>query len=97
MIAPASLHIVIIGDDEAVVSEASQIYQKLIDANVEVIYDDRDERVGVKMADADLIGIPYRLVVSKRTCDSGEHELTNRGNGEVLNLTTEQILAKFSK
>ena len=97
MIAPASLHIVIIGDDEAVVSEASQIYQKLTEANVEVIYDDRDERVGVKMADADLIGVPYRLVVSKRTCDSGEHELTNRGNGEVLNLTTEQILAKFSK
>ncbi len=96
-IAPANLHIVTIGTDEPVIREANLIYEMLKEKGIEVLFDDRDERVGVKMADADLIGVPYRLVVSKRTCESGEHELTTRGSGEVMNLTTDQILAEFSK
>ena len=46
-------------------SVAEDMYKKLIDAGVEVLFDDRDDRAGVKLKDADLIGIPYRITVGK--------------------------------
>jgi len=95
-IAPAKLHIVTIGTDEPVIQEADLMYKRLKEKGIEVLFDDRDERAGVKLADADLIGIPYRIVISKRTIEAGKHELTNRSNGEITSLTTDQMLTKFS-
>jgi prolyl-tRNA synthetase len=64
---------------------AENLYQQLQEAGVEVLYDDRDERAGVKFNDADLIGIPLRLVVGERALQEGGLELRRRdGRGQWL-------------
>jgi len=65
-IAPADVHLVRLGDDPAVVKPADTLFDDLKQSGKEVLYDDRDESVGRKFADADLIGVPVRLTVSKR-------------------------------
>lgn len=68
--------------EEAVVSAADSLYDKLTDAGVEVLYDDRGERPGVKFKDADLIGIPLRVVIGKRGLAEGKVEMSLRRDGE---------------
>ncbi len=65
-------------DDETVNATAETLYDELTKAGVEVLYDDRDIRPGSMFADADLFGIPVRVVVSPKTCGRGEIELTTR-------------------
>jgi len=69
-------------DDDATVLAAENLYRQLIDAGVEVLIDDRDERPGVKFADAELIGVPYRVTVGPRGLADGSLELTERRSGE---------------
>jgi len=72
-IAPYKVHLLEIGNDQAVAKKCETLYQKLLDNNVEVLFDDRqDIGVGGKFADADLIGIPYRLIISPKTKDQVE-------------------------
>ncbi len=87
-LAPAHVYLARLGSNEAVVSEADALYNSLTTAGVDVLYDDRDARPGEKFADADLLGIPYRVVVSDRTVDSGAHELKKRtdSNNELLSI-----------
>ncbi len=67
-IAPFKVHLLVLGDDEAVSTEANKIYESLVKNNIEVLFDDRKEvSAGEKFADADLLGIPYRTVVSTRS------------------------------
>lgn len=66
-IAPFAVHLVALGDDADVTKAADKLYADLEQAGVEVLYDDRDESAGVKFNDADLIGIPQRVTVSKKT------------------------------
>lgn len=73
-------------DDAGTLSAGEKIYQDLQAAGVEVIIDDREERPGVKFADAELIGIPYRVTVGPKGLDRGIVELTTR-----LSLTTEEL------
>jgi prolyl-tRNA synthetase len=69
-------------DTEAI---AEDLYQALQEAGIEVLYDDRDERAGVKFNDADLIGVPLRLVVGERSLERGGLELRRRdGKGEWM-------------
>jgi len=91
-IAPAQVHIVTIGSDEAILAEAEKLYKALQEKGCEVLYDNRDERPGVKLADADLIGIPYRIVISNRTLEAGVHELTVRSSGETFSKTADELL-----
>jgi prolyl-tRNA synthetase len=77
-IAPAKVYIARLGDDEAVVRAADEIYDSLIENGIESIYDDRPERPGKKFADADLLGIPFRVVVSNKTVEKGKHEFKRR-------------------
>ena len=65
-------------DDAAVVAEADALYEALEDAGIEVLYDDRDEKPGVKFNDADLIGLPVRVVVSRRGVANGQIEIKER-------------------
>ncbi|RJQ24826.1 hypothetical protein C4577_06810 [Candidatus Parcubacteria bacterium] len=75
-------------------SFAEDIYNKLIEAGVEVLYDDREDvSVGQKFADADLIGIPYRLVVSDKTGD--KIEVKKRDSDKMELLSFEQLLKKI--
>ena len=73
-------------EDEVVKNTSDDLYKKLTDDGVEVLYDDRDIRAGAMFADADLFGIPIRVVVSKKTCEKGVVEISYRDKtfkGEV--------------
>jgi len=77
-IAPAKIHLVRLGGDDEVVSAADALYDQLRQDGTEVLYDDRDESAGAKFADADLMGCPLRLTVSKRTLAENSVELKRR-------------------
>lgn len=79
--------------DETQVKTAEDIYNKLQDAGLEVILDDRDERPGVKFKDADLLGIPVRIVVGKKAAD-GIVEYKLRRGGEVEELSAAEAVEK---
>jgi prolyl-tRNA synthetase len=84
-IAPFHCIISALNIKEAPVREAAElIYQQLAEAGVEVLLDDRDERPGFKFKDADLIGIPLRIVVGSKNLAEGKVELKERKSGEVL-------------
>jgi prolyl-tRNA synthetase len=69
-------------DDEPVRTEAERIYEELLEVGVEAVLDDRDERAGVKFADADLIGYPVQVTVGKRGIANGTADLKLRASGE---------------
>ncbi|MEI7522169.1 MAG: aminoacyl--tRNA ligase-related protein [Candidatus Saccharibacteria bacterium] len=82
-IAPFKVYIVRIGDSEAVIKATDKLYALLNDSNIEAFYDDRDVRPGEKFADADLIGIPIRLVVSEKTLAGEEVEFKKRTDSNI--------------
>ena len=90
-IAPARVYLVQIGSESKAV--ADELYATLVDAGIEVIYDDRDERPGVKFADAELMGIPTRVTVSDRLLKDKKWEVTARTTGEQKLLTADELLA----
>jgi prolyl-tRNA synthetase len=98
-IAPFSLHLIALGKDRDGESykQAEELYKKLIEAHVEVLFDDRDATTGEKFADSDLIGIPMRLVVSEKSLEKGGVEIKERTaeEGEVVGM--EQCLHMFTK
>jgi prolyl-tRNA synthetase len=69
-------------DDDAVTAEAERIYRELADRGVEAVLDDREERAGVKFADADLVGYPVQVVVGSRGLRAGTVDLKLRATGE---------------
>jgi prolyl-tRNA synthetase len=77
-IAPYHVHMVQLGVDKDLTEAAGEIYQKLTDAGLEVLWDDRDERAGVKLNDADLLGFPLRLTIGSRGLKAREFELMPR-------------------
>lgn len=80
--------------DEKVMKIAEVMYQRLTDAGLEVILDDRNERAGVKFMDADLIGIPIRINVGRKAAE-GIVEYKPRGGKEALDLTVEEAIKKI--
>ncbi len=78
-IAPYKIHLIPIGKKAE--KRADEIYESLHD-DFEILYDDRDTGVGDKFADADLMGIPYRVVVSEKTLEEGSVEIKRRGEKE---------------
>ncbi len=93
-IAPATVYLVQIGQDSK--QTAEDLYAALSEKGIEVIYDDRDERPGAKFADAELMGIPYRVTVSDRLLADQKFEFTPRQTGESTLLTRDELLAKLS-
>ena len=83
-VAPYHVHVIALpSNDEAVRTAADALVADLQHAGVEVLYDDREETAGVKFADADLIGIPFRATVSKRTLKEDQVELKPRSASEA--------------
>jgi prolyl-tRNA synthetase len=80
--------------DEAVFTAAENIYSRLLEEGVEVLLDDRDERPGFKFKDADLIGIPLRIVVGGKNLAEGKVELKHRRRGEVELLAPAEAVAR---
>ncbi len=81
------------GDEERV---AAEIYSSLCSAGVEALLDDRDERAGVKFADADLIGVPYRIIIGKKGLASGKVELKSRRGDLVESLTPAEVVVRIA-
>jgi prolyl-tRNA synthetase len=79
-------------DDDNVIGTAKKIYEELQKAGIDVLYDDRDERAGVKFKDADLIGIPYRIAVGKKGIADGIVELKLRRGTEVRKVKIDEIV-----
>jgi prolyl-tRNA synthetase len=77
-IAPYPAHIVRIGDDKEVVEAADKLHEDMLAAGSEPLYDDRNERVGAMLSDADLIGIPKRIVISSKSLEAGGAEVKMR-------------------
>ena len=90
-IAPAQVYLVQIGEKSR--AAADELYETLRTQGVEVLYDERDERPGVKFADAELMGIPLRVTVSDRLLDGKKWEVAARASGERQLLTTDELLA----
>jgi prolyl-tRNA synthetase len=94
-VAPYKVHLIAIGKDAAPFEKADQLIKVLEDKGIEVLFDDRtDVSPGAKFADADLIGCPYRLVISPKTGD--KIELKKRTEKETKLVTTEELLNMFS-
>jgi prolyl-tRNA synthetase len=94
-LAPFEVLLVLLNSDQAeVVAAADEIYQRLADAGVDVLYDDRPERPGVKFNDADLIGFPVRVVVGARGLAEGHVELSLRRDGVKRPVPVDQVAAE---
>jgi prolyl-tRNA synthetase len=83
-------------DDETSIVAAESLYEQLREAGVEVLYDDRDERGGAKLASMDLIGLPWQLIVGPRGIAAGTVELKRRSTGERDELSLESALARLT-
>lgn len=91
-VAPAKVYLVRLGDNEAVVKQADELYNRLTAAGVGVLYDDRDLRAGEKFADADLTGVPYRIVISEKTQAAGVYEFKARRSKESQQYNQAELL-----
>jgi prolyl-tRNA synthetase len=91
-VAPYQLHIASLGSDEAVIADAEMLYESCNTAGIDVLWDDRDVSAGEKFADADLMGMPKRVVVSKKTIEGGVYEIKDRQTGEVSSLSLDDLV-----
>lgn len=96
-VAPFDIHLLALGEDEKIKKEAEALYEKLISRGYAVLYDDRDATAGKKFAEADLIGIPWRIVISQKSLDKSSMELKARNAQEtyLLKLNDLKNLADF--
>ncbi len=87
-IAPFKVHLLSLGKDEEAKKKADELYTELEKNGIETLYDDRDASAGEKFADADLLGIPYRVVVSSKSLKEGGVETKKRTeeNAKIVNL-----------
>ncbi len=92
IIAPAKVYLASLSDSKEVLGAADELYALLTKNGIRVIYDDRDIRTGEKFADADLLGIPYRVVVSEKTMSSKRFELKKRTSDQTELLSQDSLL-----
>lgn len=94
-IAPFQIHLLALGEDEEVLKEANKIYESLVKAGVEVLFDDRiGLSAGEKFSDADLLGIPFRAVVSARSLKENGIELKKRTEEKGKIVTLDELCLK---
>jgi len=97
-IAPFKAHLIrIMKHESRIVDHADKLYKQLVDYGVKVLYDDRDDKsAGEKFADADLIGIPYRLVVSGKTIKQNAVEIKRRNEDKTELVKLKELIAKLT-
>lgn len=96
-ISPYQVHLVVLPSksDPEIEDQAALLYRELLDAGLEVLFDDRDVSAGVKFADADLIGVPIRLTLSARSLKNGGLEHKDRRTGEISILPRADLLVRL--
>jgi len=87
ILVPINMH-----KSERLRESAERLYAELSDAGFDVLFDDRDARPGVKFADAELIGVPHRVVIGERGLDAGELEYRHRRDTESRMIKREDVL-----
>jgi len=93
-VSPYHVHLVVLRGGE---KEAEKLYNDLVDSNLEVLFDDRDESPGVKFNDADLIGVPIRITVSERSLKKGSVEVKLRRSEEKTPVKLSEVIEKVKK
>lgn len=97
-IAPFHVHVLPLSVKSGpVMDTATDLERRLEDAGIEVLLDDRDERPGVKFNDADLIGIPYQIVVGEKGLAQGQVELKERRTGTITKTTPDDVVPRLQK
>ncbi len=97
-IAPYPIHLVVLNSkDGSAEIAAEKLYAELVEAGLEPLYDDRDERAGVKFNDADLIGLPLRVTVSHRAMSQGGYEFKRRDQDERWVVPADEALATIQE
>lgn len=96
-IAPYQVHLLTLGKDDETWNTSKEIYQQLLEAGVETLWDDREATAGVKFNDADLIGLPYRVLIGRKNLEQGLIEIKQRGEQEKLLLPTESAMEFLMK
>ncbi|MBX4189297.1 prolyl-tRNA synthetase [Candidatus Parcubacteria bacterium] len=94
-VAPFRAHLLTLGEDENIKTLGDEVYKTLEAEGVEVLYDDREARAGEKFADADLIGIPTRVIIGSKTLESKMLEVKDRATGEVEHKTLAHLLQEL--
>jgi prolyl-tRNA synthetase len=95
-VAPFDAHLVVLNiDNNQVREEAERLYTELTEGGVDVLFDDRDLRAGEKFADADLMGIPQRLVISEQSLSQGGVECTTRADGTTRIIPESKLMEAF--
>lgn len=94
--APFKVYLATIGANENVVAVGDKLYEDLRKKGVEVLYDDRDTGAGEKFADADLMGIPYRVVVSEKLLASKKFELKARTSDTLQQISEAELVTKLT-
>ena len=95
-VGPFRVHLIeVIGAPETHVA-TEDLYKDLISRGIEVLYDDRDIRAGEKFADSDLIGIPWRVVVSDKTLSAGGVEIKKRTQEETKIISEKEFISSLS-
>ncbi len=92
-VAPFNVHLISLGKDE----EAQKIYDDLLKNSIETLYDDRNVRAGEKFADSDLIGIPYRVVISGKSIDAGGVEFKKRNEIKSKIIPIKSLISKIKQ
>ena len=97
-VAPYQVHLVRLGDEPEIVKQADTLYEKINKLGLDVLYDDREASAGVKLKDADFIGLPWRVVVSAKTLAEHAYELKERTAPQaVIVKDVIQEISKFKK
>ncbi|MDE1874753.1 MAG: prolyl-tRNA synthetase [Patescibacteria group bacterium] len=103
-VAPFKAHLIVLDSKDADATgrnparkEAERLYAALATQGIEVLYDDREARPGEKFADADLMGMPYRIVVSDKTLASGGYEVKHRATGKTEQLAEKALIDRLGK
>jgi prolyl-tRNA synthetase len=95
-VAPFDVHLISLAQSDDEIAKVEEVYQALQAANLDVLYDDRkDLRAGGKLADADLIGIPHRVLVSKKTIEAGVVEWKKRTDEQAVQLPLAELIQKL--
>jgi prolyl-tRNA synthetase len=91
-VAPFKVYLAQIGDSENVKKACQKLYDDFSEQGVSILWDDRDERPGVKFNDADLYGIPYRVVISEQTLEKAQLEVKKRNHDNIQMMTEEEFI-----
>ncbi len=95
-VSPYRVHLIEVkSDDEKVKEESEKLYEELLDKDIEVLFDDRELSAGAKFAEADLIGCPYRIVISEKTIKKGLLEFKKRNSEKIEMLSKEELIEKL--